>query len=112
VRVVYDKGFLGVVAEREWDAVQAAERLGVTWSAAIPPFPEIASLYDHIRAAPVVKREVPVARGEIDSAFAAATRVVETEYEWPFQSHAIMGRLAPSSMRAPTRPPCGPARKP
>jgi CO/xanthine dehydrogenase Mo-binding subunit len=91
VRVVRDKGFLGVVAEREWDAVQAAERLQVTWSETQPPFPEMAALYDHIRQAPVTKREVPVATGEIDPAFASAAQVVEAEYEWPFQSHASMG---------------------
>jgi len=91
VRVVHDKGFLGIVAEREWDAVQAAERLNVTWSEVSPPFPENAALYDHIRQAPVVKRELPVSVGEIDPAFAGAARVVEAEYEWPFQSHASMG---------------------
>jgi CO/xanthine dehydrogenase Mo-binding subunit len=91
IRVVRDKGFIGIVAEREWDAVQAAERLRVTWSDAAPPFPEMAALYDHIRQAPVLKRDVPVATGEIDPAFAGAARVVEAEYEWPFQSHASMG---------------------
>jgi CO/xanthine dehydrogenase Mo-binding subunit len=91
VRVVRDQGFLGVVAEREWDAVQAAERLKVAWSEPPPPFPENAALYDHIRQAPVTKREVPVATGEIEAAFAAAARVVEAEFEWPFQSHASMG---------------------
>jgi nicotinate dehydrogenase subunit B len=91
VRVIRDKGFIGIVAEREWDAVQAAERLRVTWSEAAPPFPEMAALYDHIRQAPVVKREVPVATGEIDPAFTSAARIVEAEYEWPFQSHASMG---------------------
>jgi CO/xanthine dehydrogenase Mo-binding subunit len=90
-RVVHDEGFLGVVADREWDAVQAAERLQVTWSDATPPFPENSALYDHIRQAPVVKREVPVAAGEIDPVFAGTARVVEAEYEWPFQSHASMG---------------------
>src|SRR6266404_7526425 len=77
VRVVHDKGFLGIVAEREWDAVQAAERLAVTWSEPAPPFPENAALYQHIRQAPVTKREVPVSTGEIDPAFAHAARVVE-----------------------------------
>ena len=91
VRVIRDKGFIGIVAEREWDAVQAAERLRVSWSEAAPPFPEMAALYDHIRQAAVVKREVPVATGEIDPAFGGAARVVEAEYEWPFQSHASMG---------------------
>src|SRR6516162_3761539 len=69
VRVVRDKGFLGIVAEREWDAVQAAERLRVTWSEVTPPFPENSALYQHIRQAPVVKREVPVAVGDIDPVF-------------------------------------------
>ena len=91
VRVIRDKGFIGIVTEREWDAVQAAERLHVTWSEAVPPFPEMAALYDHIRQASVVKREVQVATGEIDPAFANAARIVEAEYEWPFQSHASMG---------------------
>jgi nicotinate dehydrogenase subunit B len=91
VRIVRNQGFLGVVAEREWDAVQAAERLKVTWSEPPPPFPEYSALYDHIRQAPVVKREVPVTAGEIDPVFAGAARVVEAEYEWPFQSHASMG---------------------
>ena len=90
-RVVRDKGLLGIVAEHEWDAVQAAERLKVTWSEVSPPFPENSALYQHIRQAPVVKREVPVAVGDIDPAFAGAARVVDAEYEWPFQSHASMG---------------------
>jgi CO/xanthine dehydrogenase Mo-binding subunit len=91
VRVVRDKGFIGVAAEHEWDAVQAAERLKVTWSETAPPFPENSALYEHIRQAPVVKREVPVSVGEIDPVFASAAQVVEAEYEWPFQSHASMG---------------------
>jgi hypothetical protein len=32
LRVIRVQGFIGIVAEREWDAVQAAERLKVTWS--------------------------------------------------------------------------------
>src|SRR6516165_3496452 len=91
VRVVRDKGFLGIVAEREWDTVQAAERLKVIWSEAAPPFSGNSALYDHIRQAPVVKREVPITTGEIGPAFADAARIVEAEYEWPFQSHASMG---------------------
>jgi len=49
VRVIRDQGFIGIVAEREWDVVQAAERLHFTWLEAAPPFPEMAALYDHIR---------------------------------------------------------------
>src|SRR5690242_919332 len=39
-RVVWNQGFLGVVADKEWDAIKAARALKVTWSNAAPPFPD------------------------------------------------------------------------
>ena len=90
-RVVWREGFLGVVAEKEWDAIKAAQQLKVTWSNATPPFPDQASLYNHIRKAPVRKREVAEQTGNVDEAFKNAARVIEAEYEWPFQSHASLG---------------------
>jgi nicotinate dehydrogenase subunit B len=90
-KVVWDKGFLGVVADKEWDAIQAADKLKVEWSQAQPPFPEQASLYDHIRKAQPRKRQVEKENGNVDEAFKAAAKVIEAEYEWPFQSHASMG---------------------
>ena len=90
-KVVWDKGFLGVVADKEWDAIQAANKLKVEWSQAQPPFPEQASLYDHIRKAQPRKRQVEKENGNVDEAFKAAAKVIEAEYEWPFQSHASMG---------------------
>jgi CO/xanthine dehydrogenase Mo-binding subunit len=91
-RVVWDKGFLGVVADREWDAIKASQQLKVEWSAATPPFPDQAALYDHIRKASPRKREIePKEAGNVDDAFKTAARVIEAEYEWPFQSHSSMG---------------------
>ena len=90
-KVVWDKGFLGVVADKEWDAIKAAQQLKVEWSNAAPPFPAQASLYDHIRGAPPRKRQVEKESGNVDDAFKTAARVIEAEYEWPFQSHASMG---------------------
>jgi len=90
-QVVWNQGLLGVVADKEWDAIKAARELKVTWSNAVPPFPEQASLYDHIRRAPVRKSEVAEQIGNVDEAFKSAARIIETEYEWPFQSHASMG---------------------
>ena len=90
-KVVWDKGFLGVVADKEWDAIQATEKLKVEWSAVAPPFPEQASLYGHIRKATARKRQVEKENGNVDEAFKTAARVIEAEYEWPFQSHASMG---------------------
>jgi nicotinate dehydrogenase subunit B len=90
-KVVWQDGFLGVVAPREWDAIQAMGKLKVEWSKTEPPFPSQASLYDHIRRAPVRKRQVEKENGNVEEAFKTAARVIEAEYEWPFQSHASMG---------------------
>jgi CO/xanthine dehydrogenase Mo-binding subunit len=91
-KVVWQEGFLGVVADKEWDAIQAMQKLKVEWSKVEPPFPAQASLYDHIRKAPVRKRaEEGKTTGNVDEAFKTAARVIEAEYEWPFQSHASMG---------------------
>jgi len=90
-KVVWDKGFLGVVADKEWDAIKAAQALKVEWSAVEPPFPEQAALYDHLRKTPARKAQVEKQNGNVEEAFKTAARVIEAEYEWPFQSHASMG---------------------
>jgi CO/xanthine dehydrogenase Mo-binding subunit len=91
-QVVWDKGFLGVVADREWDAIKAADALKVEWSSTAPPFPDQAALYDHIRKETPRKRVVePKEAGNVEDVFKTAARVIEAEYEWPFQSHASMG---------------------
>ena len=90
-KVVWDKGFLGVVADKEWDAIQAAEKLKVEWSTVQPPFPDQAKLYDHIRKAPVRKAAVEKQNGNVEEAFKSAAKIIEADYEWPFQSHASMG---------------------
>jgi CO/xanthine dehydrogenase Mo-binding subunit len=91
-RVIRERDFVAVVAPREWDAVRAAQRLKVDWHALDGAFPEMKQLHDHIRGAKVVKREEPVKRGDLAAAFGAAgARIVEAQYEWPFQSHASMG---------------------
>jgi CO/xanthine dehydrogenase Mo-binding subunit len=90
-KVVWKDAFLGVVADKEWDAIQAMQKLKVEWSQAKPPFPPQASLYDVIRKSNVRKRTVEKDIGNVDDAFKTAARVIEAEYEWPFQSHAPMG---------------------
>ena len=92
VQVVHQNGFLGVVAPKEWDAIKAMQQLKVEWSKVEPPFPNQNALYDHIRKAPVRKSATEgKTAGNVDEAFKTAARVIEAEYEWPFQSHACMG---------------------
>ena len=90
-KVVWKDAFLAVVADKEWDAIQAMRNLKVEWSQVKPPFPPQASLFDVIRKSNVRKRVVEKNVGDVDDAFKTAVRVIEAEYEWPFQSHAPMG---------------------
>ena len=91
VLVVHRGGLVAVLAPREWDAIRALGQVAVTWTQPQSPFPDQATLYDHIRAAPVVKRGVPQASAAVEPALAAAPRTLEAEYRWPFQSHSSMG---------------------
>ena len=93
VTVVHEKGFLGVVAAREWDAVKAARDLKVTWSEVKPAFPDQKDIYKHITNAPVSKsggEKENVSAEKLAEAFKGAVRIVEATYEFPFQSHASM----------------------
>jgi CO/xanthine dehydrogenase Mo-binding subunit len=90
-RVVREKDYLAVVAEREWDAVRAAESLAVKWSAECAPFPPMEKLYQHIREAKPSGKGMPVNKGDVEEGFKSAQRIVQAEYEWPLQSHASMG---------------------
>ena len=90
-RVVREKEFIAVVADREWDAVRAAETLKVTWAPPCTPFPTMETLHDHIRKAKSIGGETPIKKGDVDNAIKGAQRVIEAEYEWPLQSHASMG---------------------
>jgi nicotinate dehydrogenase subunit B len=90
-RMVWIKDLLAVVAEKEWNAVKAARALKVTWSASTPNFPGNQKLFEHIRKAPIVKREFQRQNGNFDEGIKQAVRIVEGEYEYPTQSHASMG---------------------
>ena len=74
-RVVRRKNFLGVVAEREWDAIQAAQELEVQWSdwAGLPPMDE---LYSYIRETPSLEDTVVASTGDAAKALADASRAV------------------------------------
>jgi nicotinate dehydrogenase subunit B len=91
VRIVHQSGLLAVVAPKEWDAVRAQRALGITWSRpAEPPFPDQATLYDHIRIAPAIGQQDEVSRGDLSAVMETAAKIHSAEYEWPFQSHSSM----------------------
>jgi nicotinate dehydrogenase subunit B len=90
-KVVWIKDLLAVVAEKEWNAVKAARLLKVTWSESEPNFPGNEKLFEHIRKAPIVKREFQRENGNFEDGIKQAVRIIEGEYEFPTQSHASTG---------------------
>lgn len=89
VRIVQKGTFLGVVAEREEQAIRAAKALAVKWSAA-PVLPEQAQLFSHLKAQATSERRVAES-GDVDAILRSATRTVRATYRWPFQLHASIG---------------------
>lgn len=90
-RVVREKDYIAVVAEREWDAVRAAESLKVAWTPQCAPFRPMEQLHQYIRDAQPNGKGTPVNKGDVGAALKSASRVVQAEYEWPLQSHASIG---------------------
>jgi nicotinate dehydrogenase subunit B len=82
--------FIGVVARNEWDAILAARALKVSCSEVSEHFVPHTALHDHIRKATPAKREIEKKTGDVAAAFAKSRRVMQAEYEWPFQSHASL----------------------
>src|SRR5712671_3491888 len=90
-KAVHIKDLLAVVAEKEWNVVKAARALKVTWSESRPNFPGHDKLHEHIRKAPIVKRELQRENGNFEDGIKQAVRVIEGEYEFPTQSHSSTG---------------------
>jgi len=88
-RVVRRGDFVGVVAEKEWDAVRAAEALKVTWDIK-PVLPGNAGLYSKMRSEQTQDRVV-LEKGNVDGAMAAAPHVVIQIGRGPYHAHAPFG---------------------
>jgi nicotinate dehydrogenase subunit B len=91
VRTVVKRNFVGVVAENEWAAIQAAKILNVVWTGPKQAFPEKKDLYAYMRSAQLKASKETLKRGDATAALASAAKKVEASYEFPFQSHATMG---------------------
>jgi CO/xanthine dehydrogenase Mo-binding subunit len=90
--VVRRGDFLGVVCEREEQAIAAARSLKVEWSTPAPIFwDSYDALYEHLRTGKPKVTKSEAAHGDVEAALAAAAKRVEASYEFPFQSHASMG---------------------
>ncbi len=84
-RVVRKGDFVGVVAEREWDAVKAARDLKVTWANG-PELVGGANLFQSMRASRTQDAEI-AKKGDPAAAFAKAAHVRSSSYSCPYQGH-------------------------
>ncbi|MBZ5656249.1 MAG: molybdopterin-dependent oxidoreductase [Acidobacteriia bacterium] len=101
-KVVQEGGFVGVVAETEWAAIQAARALKVTWSAPTTKLPANADeVYDYLKKTKSYRDRTAVDRGNPESAIATAAKTFQATYRWPFQLHGMLG---PSCAVADVRP--------
>jgi nicotinate dehydrogenase subunit B len=89
VAVVRIGDFVGVVAEREENAVKAAARLKVAWKP-VPTLPDLGDLETALRANPSAPRTL-IDKGNVDGAVAGAARPMRRTYVWPYQMHASIG---------------------
>jgi CO/xanthine dehydrogenase Mo-binding subunit len=92
VQIVRNGDFIGVVAEREEQAIRAAQAIEATWTPG-DPLPAQDQIYDLLREMPVAEDEGGeiVRNGDVDGGLAAAAQALEATYQFPSQAHAMMG---------------------
>ena len=91
VQIVRKGDFVGVVAPLEWDAIQAADRLRITWDST-PKLPGDGNLEAALRdPANLQAVTVPVNTGDADAALAGAAKVVSARYFTTYQLHGALG---------------------
>jgi CO/xanthine dehydrogenase Mo-binding subunit len=92
VRIVSRGNYVAVVCEREDQAIRAAKQLKANWQPpTTAPFPASDQLFDYMRHTTPTSHGEPKIQGDSAAALAAASLVVEAEYEVPFQGHTAIG---------------------
>jgi nicotinate dehydrogenase subunit B len=93
VRIVRRGDFLGVVAEQEYAAVQAAAQLKVKY-ADPPAISGSGNLFSQMRkfdSAGQAPARIATQTGNFDSVYAAAPVKVAASYNYPYNGHAVIG---------------------
>src|SRR5438034_2188574 len=89
-RVVQINDFVGVVADTEWNAINAARALasGITWSAG-DPLPAQTGLYTYMTQQPS-RNSLSVNSGDVDQVMASAAKTMTAQYRYPYQMHGAL----------------------
>ena len=87
--VVVIRDFIGIVADREEHAEQAALELRVRWRP-WPALPRTDDIAAALSAHPSTARRL-VDEGDVDAAIAGSATAMKRTYVWPYQMHASIG---------------------
>jgi nicotinate dehydrogenase subunit B len=90
VKVVVKNNFVGVVAEKPWQALQAANQLKVTWTPGTG-LPLQRDFYEYLRNQKPTRDTFLVNSKDVDEKLASAARVVKATYRYPYQMHGSVG---------------------
>jgi len=90
VKVVVRKNFVGIVAEKPWQAIQAAAKLKVDWTPGAG-LPSHADFYQHVRNQKPTRDTMSVNSKDVDEKLASAATVVKATYYHPYQMHGSVG---------------------
>ena len=88
--MVVKKNFVGVVAEKPWQAIQAADKLKVSWTTGAG-LPSHRDFHDHLRHQKPTRDTLLVNSKDVDEKFAATAKVVKATYLYPYQMHGSIG---------------------
>jgi CO/xanthine dehydrogenase Mo-binding subunit len=90
VKVVVKKNFVGVVAEKPWQAIQAAAQLKATWTPGAG-LPAQRSFHESLRNQKPTRDTFAVNSKDVEEKLASAAKVVKATYLYPYQMHGSIG---------------------
>src|SRR5579862_517122 len=89
IKVVVRNNFVGVVAEKQWQAARAAKDLKVNWKPG-PGLPGQSDFYDTMRKQ--ASRDVMLVNSkDVDDKLKSAAHVLKATYSYPYQAHGSIG---------------------
>jgi CO/xanthine dehydrogenase Mo-binding subunit len=92
-KVIRFQNFLGVVAEKEYDAIQAAAQLKVKWGE-MPTIRPVGNLFKGMRdddSAGKAPARIAVSKGNFDAAFSGAAQKLQQSYRYHYTGHLPIG---------------------
>ena len=90
VKVVVKNNFVGVVADKPWQAIQAAHKLKVDWTQGAT-LPDQRDFYDWLRNQKPARDTFAVNSNDVDAKLASAAKIVKATYHYPYQMHGSLG---------------------